>query len=153
MSRYVLLITAALCLTTIIAAQAQTASSTDLNAVHYDRSDTLRAVQHLFMQRSKATRAWLETGVSFMASAAVEKTVLAASGVRKVDKSYYQTRQQEADQDLVFGSLMTGYGLFRLSRFGPQQYQRVMDAYAQGSTLPHYLTRRLKPKFFRLLPL
>lgn len=153
MPRYVLLITAALCLTTAVAAQAQTAPPTDLNAARYDRSDTLRAVQHLFMQRSKATRAWLETGVSFMASAAVEKTVLATSGIKKVDKGYYRTRQQEADQDLVFGTLMASYGLFRLSRFGPQQYQRVMDAYAQGTALPHYLTRRLKPRFFRLLPL
>ena len=154
MPRYVLLITAVLCLTTTVAAQAQTAPlPTDLNAACYDRSDTLRAVQHLFMQRSNATRAWLETGVSLTASAAVEKTVLAASGVKKADKDYYQSRQQDANQDLVAGSLMAGYGAFRLSRFGPWQYQRVMGAYAQGSPLPQYLTRRLKPKYFRLLPL
>lgn len=70
-----------------------------------------------------------------------------------MDKHYYQDQQQEANGDLVMGGLMAGYGLFRLSRFGPLQYQRVTEAYAQGTPLPPYLARRLKIKFFRLLPL
>lgn len=136
------------------ALQAQTpAAHSDLSTARYDRSDTLRAVQHLFMQRSKATRGWLESGVGLTAAALTEKTALTASGVRKTDKSYYQSRQQDANGDLVMGTLMAGYGIFRLSRFGPQQYQRVLDAYVQGGALPRYLTHRLKPKYFRLLPL
>ena len=124
-----------------------------LSAARYDRSDTLRAVQHLFMQRSVATRGWLQAGAGIVATAAVEKTALAVSGVKKVDKHYYENQQQQANSDLVMGGLMAGYGLFRLSRFGPLQYQRVTEAYAQGTPLPPYLTRRLKTKFFRLLPL
>lgn len=124
-----------------------------LSAVRYDRSDTLRAVQHLFMQRSVATRGWLQAGAGIVATAAVEKTALTVSGVKKADKQHYQNQQQQANGDLVMGGLMAGYGLFRLSRFGPLQYQRVTEAYAQGTPLPPYLTRRLKTKFFRLLPL
>jgi hypothetical protein len=124
-----------------------------LSAARYDRSDTLRAVQHLFMQRCEATRSWLQAGTGIMATAVVEKTALAVSGVKKADKRYYQDQQQQANGDLVMGGLMTGYGLFRLSRFGPLQYQRVTEAYAQGQPLPPYLTRRLKTKYFRLLPL
>jgi hypothetical protein len=124
-----------------------------LSAARYDHSDTLRAVQHLFMQRSKATRGWLQAGGSIMAMAAVKKTALTVSGVKKFDKQYYQEQQQETNGDLVLGGLMAGYGFFRLSRFGPLQYRRVTEAYMQGQPLPSYLTRRLKTKYFRLLPL
>ncbi|WP_157530473.1 hypothetical protein [Hymenobacter norwichensis] len=152
MPRYILLLSTGL-LATIITARAQTTSiRNDLSAIRYDRADTLRAVQHLFMQRSKATRDWLETGVGILASGVVKKTVLAASGLKREEKEYYRGLQQEANEDLVVGSLLAGYGIFRLSRFGPQQYQRVMDVYAQGGPLPQYLSRRLKTKFFRLLP-
>ncbi|WP_156109411.1 hypothetical protein [Hymenobacter sp. APR13] len=123
-----------------------------LSTARYDRSDTLRAVQHLFVQRSRATRGWLQTGAGLMTTAAVEKTALALSAAKKTDKQSYQAQQQEANGDLLLGGLMAGYGLFRLSRFGPQQYQRVTEAYAQGQPLPSYLARRLKTKYFRLLP-
>lgn len=124
-----------------------------LSSARYDRADTLRAVRHLFMQRSGATFGLLQAGTNMVATAAAEKTALATSGIKKVDKQYYQDQQQEANGDLVVGGLMAGYGLLRLSRFGPRQYQRVTEAYAQGAPLPSYLTRRLKTKFFRLLPL
>ncbi|MDU0370293.1 hypothetical protein ACFPAF_07820 [Hymenobacter endophyticus] len=154
MVRFILVSTAGfyLAASTNLRAQA-TPPHSDLSTARYDRSDTLRAVQHLFMQRSKATRGWLQAGVGLTAAAVTEKTVLTASGVRKIDKRYYQSRQQDANGNLMMGTLMTGYGVFRLSRFGPQQYQRVVEAYAQDGSLPRYLTHRLKPKYFRLLPL
>lgn len=138
------------------AASSSSASSvahSGLSTARYDRSDTLRAVQHLFVQRSRATRGWLQTGAGLMTTAAVEKTALALSGAKKTDKQSYQAQQQEANGDLLLGGLMAGYGLFRLSRFGPHQYQRVTEAYAQGAPLPSYLARRLKTKYFRLLPI
>jgi hypothetical protein len=153
MLRQVLPLTAGLWLTVMTTSQAQTAPPhSDLSTAHYDRSDTLRAVRHLFMQRSKATRGWLQAGVGLAATAVVEKGMLATTSLKAQDKPYYQSRQQEANSTIVMGSLMTGYGLLRLSRFGPQQYQRVLNAYRQGEPLPRYLSRRLKPKYFRMMP-
>jgi len=154
MIRPLLTLTAGLCLTAGTTLQAQTAPlHSDLSTARYDHSDTLRAVQHLFMQRSNATRSLLEVGGGLLATAAVRKVAINASGVEKVDKQDYQILRQDANQDLVMGGLMAGYGMFRLTRFGPQQYQRVLTAYLQGGPLPQYLTRRLKPRYFRLLPL
>lgn len=148
------LLTAALLLALAAPCAAQMpAAHSDLSTARYDHSDTLRAVRHLFMQRSKATRSLLEVGGDLMATAAVKKVAIEASGVEKVNKQDYQILQQDANQDLVTGGLMAGYGLFRLSRFGPQQYRRVLEAYAQNQPLPGYLQRRLKTRYFRLLPL
>lgn len=124
----------------------------DLNTARYDRDDTLRAVKHLFMQRSKATRAWLQMGTGSVATGAVQKAVLASSRMKQLDKSFYAVQQQDANADLVVGGLTTAYGLVRASRFGPRRYQQVRAAYAQGAPLPAYLTRKLKTKYFRLLP-
>ncbi|RSK43854.1 hypothetical protein [Hymenobacter rigui] len=124
----------------------------DLSTARYDRSDTLRAVRYLFMRRSQATRGWLQAGTGLAATAVVEKGMLATTSLRKQDKQYYQSRQQNANGDILLGSLITGYGLLRLSRFGPQQYQRVLNIYLQGGPLPQYLTRRLRPKYFRMMP-
>ncbi|RSK41191.1 hypothetical protein [Hymenobacter perfusus] len=154
MIRPLLTLTAGLCLTAGTTLQAQTALlHSDFSTARYDHSDTLRAVQHLFMHRSKATRSLLEVGGGLLATAAVKKVAIEASGVEKVDKQDYQILRQDANQDLVAGGLMAGYGLFRFSRFGPQQYRRVLEAYAQNQPLPGYLQRRLKTKYFRLLPL
>lgn len=153
MFRAILLLAAGCGLAVNAAAQAPTAPlHSDLSTARYDRADTLRAIMHLFVQRSKATRGWLQMGTSTVATAAVEKAALAASGVKKWDKSFYEARQQEANGDLLIGGLATTYGLFRLSRFGPQQYQRVTEAYEQGAPLPAYLTRKLKTKYFRYRP-
>ena len=150
---------------TLSAASAQTlpvvqtttsaALHSDLSTARYDRSDTLRAVQHLFMQRSKAMRGWLESGTTILLEGAVKKVVVAAQPTNQPEykKDYYEDLDQQANQDIVVGTLMTGYGLFRLSRFGPRQYQRVMLAYQEGQPLPPYLARRLKTKYFRLLPI
>ena len=132
---------------------AQTAPHSDLSTARYDHLDTLRAVRHLFMQRSRATRSLLEVGTGMAATGVVKTVAVEASGLAKVDKQEYQIYRQDANQDLLVGGLMAGYGLFRLSRFGPQQYQRVMHAYAQGGSLPQYLSRRLKTRYFRLRPL
>lgn len=138
--------------TTTLHAQTTPAHS-DLSTARYDRSDTLRAVQHLFMQRSKATRAWLNLGLDVAVGAALDKAAMAGASALEPDKRYYKTRQQQANSDMVLGSLAAVYGFYRLSRFGPQQYQRVMQAYAQGGPLPEYLQRRLKTRYFRLRPL
>ncbi|AHJ97507.1 hypothetical protein Hsw_1912 [Hymenobacter swuensis DY53] len=133
---------------------AQTAPSfSDLSTARYDRSDTMRAVQHLFMQRSKATRVWLNMGLDAAVGATLDKAALAAVAAFEPDKRYYKTWQQQANGDMVMGSLAAAYGFYRLSRFGPQRYQRVMQAYAQGGPLPEYLQRRLKNRYFRLRPL
>ncbi|MFD2784430.1 hypothetical protein [Hymenobacter rubripertinctus] len=128
----------------------------DLSSLRYDRSDTLRAVQHLFMQRSKATRGWLQAGTGILVEGAVKKVVAKASK-RKNQPEYvqdfYEDLDQQASQDIVVGALMTGYGAYRLSRFGPGQYRRVVVAYQEGQPLPPYLTRKLKTKYFRLLPI
>ncbi|SDX60043.1 hypothetical protein [Hymenobacter psychrophilus] len=127
-----------------------------LSTLRYGHSDTLRAVQHLFMQRSKATRGWLQAGTGILLDGAVKKVVVKASKRKKQPEyvqDHYEDLDQQANQDIVFGALMTGYGIFRLSRFGPRQYQRVVAAYQQGQPLPPYLNRKLKTKYFRLLPL
>lgn len=131
------------------------AALADLSTLRYGRSDTLRAVQHLFMQRSKAMRAWLEGGAAIAATGAVKKTTVATTSKarRREYDAYYSNVEQSANQDLVVGTLMMGYGAFRYTRFGPQQYQRVMLAYQQGQSLPPYLNRKLKTKYFRLLPI
>ncbi|MBX0289899.1 hypothetical protein K3G63_05580 [Hymenobacter sp. HSC-4F20] len=154
MLKAILLLAAGCGLTANACAQAPTAPlPSDLSTARYDRSDTLRAVKHLFIQRSRATRGVLQVGASTVATAAVEKVALASSDMKKRDKSFYETRQQETNGDLLIGGLATTYGLFRLSRFGPHQYQRVTEAYEQGAPLPPYLTRKLKTKYFRLEPL
>ncbi|WP_426491817.1 hypothetical protein [Hymenobacter sp. 102] len=153
MIRQLLPLTAGLWLAANSSLRAQTAQShSDLSTARYDRSDTLRAVRYLFMRRSQATRGWLQAGTGLAATAVVEKGMLATTGLKKQDKQYYQTRQQEANGDILLGSLITGYGLLRLSRFGPQQYQRVLNAYLQGGPLPQYLARRLRPRYFRMMP-
>lgn len=127
-----------------------------LSTLRYDRSDTLRAVQHLFMQRSRATRGWLQAGTAILLEGTVKKVVVKASELKKQPEyvqDYYEDLDQQANQDIVVGAMMTGYGIFRLSRFGPRQYQRVVAAYQQGQPLPPYLNRKLKTKYFRLLPL
>ncbi|MBT9392505.1 hypothetical protein KLP40_04955 [Hymenobacter sp. NST-14] len=137
------------------AAAPATALPADLSTLRYDRTDTLRAVQHLFMQRSKATRGWLQAGTGILLDGTVKKVVVAAQPPNQPDykKDYYENLDQQASQDILVGTVMTGYGLFRLSRFGPRQYQRVVLAYQEGQPLPPYLTRRLKVKYFRLLPI
>ncbi|WP_019949371.1 hypothetical protein [Hymenobacter aerophilus] len=126
-----------------------------LSTLRYDRTDTLRAVQHLFMQRSKAMRAWLEGGAAIMATGAVKKTMVATSSKTKREEgsAYYNDLEQNANGDLLVGGMMAGYGAFRYTRFGPRQYQRVVAAYQQGEPLPPYLQRKLKTKYFRLLPI
>ena len=132
---------------------AQTVTSpSDLSTAHYGRSDTMRAVQHLFMQRSRATRAWLNLGLDVAVGATLDKAALAAVAAFEPDKRYFKARQQQANGDMLMGSLAAAYGFYRLSRFGPQQYQRVMQAYAQGGPLPEYLQRRLKTRYFRMIP-
>ncbi|MCA8830005.1 hypothetical protein [Hymenobacter pini] len=141
------------CLAATTALHAQTTPAhSDLSTARYDRSDTLRAVRYLFMQRSKATRGWLQTGVGLTATAVVEKGLLATTSLKQQDKPYYQSLQQHANSNIFIGTLITGYGLLRLSRFGPQRYQSVLNAYLQGGPLPQYLTRRLKLKYFRMMP-
>ncbi|NVO32437.1 hypothetical protein [Hymenobacter lapidiphilus] len=126
-----------------------------LSTLRYDRTDTLRAVQHLFMRRSKAMRSWLEGGAAIMATGAVKKTIVANRS--KAERQNHKLRSKDVEEtgtgDLLIGGLMVGYGVFRHIRFGPQQYQRVVAAYQEGEPLPPYLTRKLKTKYFRLLPL
>ncbi|RPD48658.1 hypothetical protein DNI29_08575 [Hymenobacter sediminis] len=154
MFRAILLMAAGCGLAATASAQVPTAPiHSDLSTARYDRTDTLRAVMHLFIQRSRATRSILQMGMSTVATAAVEKAALSASEMKRRDKSFYKARQQETNSDLLVGGLATTYGLFRLSRFGPQQYQRVTEAYEQGAPLPPYLTRKLKTKYFRFQPL
>ena len=139
----------------VVQATAPVVAHSDLSTLRYDHTDTLRAVQHLFMQRSKATRGWLQAGTGILLDGAVKKVVVKASKLKKQPEyvqDYYVDLNQQSNQDMVVGTLMTGYGLFRLSRFGPHQYQRVVLAYQEGQPLPPYLTRRLKTKYFRLLP-
>ncbi|MBT2558338.1 hypothetical protein J7E24_11125 [Hymenobacter sp. ISL-91] len=126
-----------------------------LSTLRYDRTDTLRAVQHLFMRRSKAVRSWLEGGTAIMATGAVKKTIVATSSKkeRQEHSAHYHDLEQSANQDLLVGGMMTGYGIFLNARFGPRQYQRVVAAYQEGQPLPPYLNRKLKTKYFRLLPL
>ena len=126
-----------------------------LSTLRYDRTDTLRALQHLFMQRSKAMRSWLETGTAIMATGAVKKTMVATSSKKKRcdNESYYENLDGDANGDLLIGGLMAGYGAYRYTRFGPRQYQRVVAAYQEGQPLPSYLKRKLKTKYFRLLPI
>jgi hypothetical protein len=92
-------------------------------------------------------------GLDMAVGATLDKATIAAVAAFEPDKRYYETQQQQASSDMVMGSLATAYGVYRLSRFGPQQYQRVMQAYAQGGSLPEYLQRRLKTRYFRLRPL
>ncbi|SET44886.1 hypothetical protein [Hymenobacter actinosclerus] len=126
-----------------------------LSTLRYDRTDTLRALQHLFMQRSKAMRGWLEGGTAIMATGAVKKTMVATSSKkeRRDNESYYESLDEDASRDLLIGGLMVGYGAYRYTRFGPRQYQRVVAAYQEGQPLPPYLNRKLKTKYFRLLPI
>ena len=127
-----------------------------LSTLRYARTDTLRALQHLFMQRSKATRGWLQAGTAILLEGTVKKVVVKTSELKKQPEyvqDYYEDLDQQASQDIVVGAMMTGYGIFRLSRFGPRQYQRVVAAYQQGEPLPPYLQRKLKTKYFRLLPI
>ncbi|RFP66520.1 hypothetical protein D0N36_04005 [Hymenobacter lapidiphilus] len=127
----------------------------DLSTLRYDRTDTLRAVQHLFMRRSKAMRSWLEGGTALMATGAVKKTlaVTRSKKERREHEAHYHDLEQSANQDLLIGTLMAGYGAFRYARFGPERYQRVVAAYQEGQPLPPYLNRKLKTKYFRLLPM
>lgn len=138
----------------VVQSTAPAVAHSDLSTLRYDRTDTLRAVQHLFMQRSKATRGWLQASTGILLDGAVKKVVVAAQPTNQPEykKDYYEELNRNASEDIVVGTLMTGYGLFRLSRFGPQQYRRVVLAYQEGQPLPSYLTRRLKTKHFRLLP-
>ncbi|NVO85724.1 hypothetical protein [Hymenobacter terrestris] len=126
-----------------------------LSTLRYDHTDTLRALQHLFIRRSKAVRSWLEGGIAIAATGVVKKTAVATTSEakRQEHEAYYDDLEQSANQDLVVGTLMTGYGVFLNARFGPRQYQQVVAAYQQGEPLPPYLTRKLKTKYFRLLPL
>lgn len=125
-----------------------------LSTLRYGRSDTLRAVKHLFMRRSKKIESWLEGGTAIMATGVVKKTVVATkSKAERRDNLYYEDLNESGNEDLVVGALMTGYGVFLDTRFGPQQYQRVVAAYQEGQPLPPYLHRKLKTKYFRLLPI
>ncbi|WP_162910779.1 hypothetical protein [Hymenobacter oligotrophus] len=112
-----------------------------LNNARYSPADTLRAVRHLFQQRGKGGDGYLDGG-----SALVGQGI---AGLLQPRDTTLADRRIEARQNVLFGGLMAGYGLFHTQRFGPGRYAQVAAAYAQGEPLPAYVRRRLKPKYFR----
>lgn len=122
-------------------APAPTAAPMLANAPRYSMEDTMRAVQHLFMRRTRGAEGWASSGGGLVANAALRKAVL-----RRRSPEW---RRQQDNGDLLIGGLMLGYGLWKMARFGPEQCETVLVAYEQGQPLPEYVRRRLKPRFFR----
>ncbi|UYZ58319.1 hypothetical protein [Hymenobacter latericus] len=125
-------------------ALAQTAAvppSGPLSAARYSPADTLRAVRHLFQQRGKGGAGYLDGGSALVGQG--------TSGLLQPRDTVLADCRIEARQNVLAGGLMMGYGLFRTQRFGPERYEQVAAAYAQGEPLPAYVRRRLKPKYFR----
>ncbi|RTQ53378.1 hypothetical protein EJV47_01150 [Hymenobacter gummosus] len=116
-----------------------------LSAARYSVEDTIRAIRHLFGQRSKGARGYTAAGSATLTEAALT-TALRPAGTAPGQRI-------DDNQDYLAGGLMLGYGLARGRRFGPQQREQLIAAYTQGEPLPPYVRRRLKPRHFLYRPL
>ncbi|GAB3826497.1 hypothetical protein [Hymenobacter jeollabukensis] len=127
------------------AARAQTpgspAATPSLATAHYSAADTIRAVRHLFEHRIKGAVGYADAGSAVLTAGAV------AMALRTDSTS--EGQRIDSNRDMLVGSALMGYGVFRAVRFGRTRYEQVVTAYVQGEPLPPYVRRRLKPKYFR----
>ncbi|MCC3156154.1 hypothetical protein LJ737_02840 [Hymenobacter sp. 15J16-1T3B] len=143
MRRLLLLATLAATASTAVAQTATPAApaAPSLATARYSAADTIRAVRHLFEHRIKGAPGYVDAGGTILTAGAVALALRTDSTA--------EGRRVESNQDMMVGSALMGYGIFRAVRFGRTRYEQVVSAYAQGEPLPPYVRRRLKPIYFR----
>jgi hypothetical protein len=119
------------------------------SVVTSSRSDSVLAVQRLFKSRRKSGKV-LTIGAVPIALGAVF-----AGAMISVYNEYYRPGPPSPFVEGIAGGvalagLLPGIiGIPRLIRYRKTREKAVVSAYEQGSPLPVYVRRRLKPKYFR----
>ncbi|RAK63193.1 hypothetical protein [Hymenobacter edaphi] len=143
--RHLFLLAALLAAAPAASAQSSTPAAApaapSLASAHYSAADTIRAVRHLFEHRTRGAGGYADAGGTILTAGAVAMALRTDSTA--------EGQRIDNNSDLMVGSALMGYGLFRAARFGRPRYEQVVGAYAQGEPLPAYVRRRLKPKYFR----
>lgn len=113
------------------------------------RSDSVLAVQRLFQRRRKSGKILTIGAVPVALGAAF------AGGMISVYNEYYRAGPPSpfvsgiAGGVILSGLLPGIIGIPQLIRFRKTREKAIVSAYEQGSLLPAYVRRRLKPKYFR----
>lgn len=120
------------------AQQPATATPAGITTPTATKSDTIQAVRVLFSKRRTGGWVWSTIG----AVAAVRIATASASGDSGGNAA------GAALSVVVVGGIPAGIGIGKLTRFSQMKEDAVITAYAQSKTLPNYVSRRLKRKYF-----
>ena len=123
-------------------AQAQQATTlTSAPITSASRTDSVQAIHQLFSKHRTGGVIWSAIGVAFavrIITVASTSNSDAASG----------TAAGTAVGVGVFGGVPAGIGVGKLLRFSNMRETEAVTACEQGKTLPKYIQRRLKSKYF-----
>lgn len=120
------------------AQQPTTETSTTTAPSTATKADTVQAVRTLFSKRRTGGWVWTTIG----AVAAVRIATASASGDTGGNAS------GAVIGATVVGGIPAGIGIGKLTRFSKAKEDAVLTVYSQSKTLPPYVSRRLKRKYF-----
>ncbi|MCB2379286.1 hypothetical protein LGH70_16940 [Hymenobacter sp. BT635] len=111
----------------------------------YASNDTARAVINLFAKRQGGGAIWIVSASLFTV-----RGVVAAQGAYSTTVNGVVVEERDANPTpvILVGGLFAGYGVSKLARFSNGKLEQTLQAYHQGTPLPKWVRRRLKPRFF-----
>ena len=118
------------------------------SALSVGKSDTLRAMNNLFARRRQGGLTWMLVtagGLGALARAAANPDTRTVNGV--VVSSDPNTRAMVAIAGGLVG-VPALLGVGKLVRFSHGKQQAAEQAIRSGKPLPHYISRRLRHKYF-----
>ncbi|WP_022824351.1 hypothetical protein [Hymenobacter norwichensis] len=129
-----------LCLSVAAFAQQPAPESSAITTTPFivTKADTAQAVRVLFAKRRTGGWVWTTVG----AVAAVRIATASASGDTGGNASGAFVGAT------VVGGIPAGIGIGKLTRFSKAKEDAVLTVYSQSKTLPPYVSRRLKSKYF-----
>lgn len=122
---------------------AQSTDTPALPTATFSRSDTVRAVQHIFSKHRTGGWIWTAVGGALaLRIAYVDATTNSSAGLAS-------TTGGTIVGIGLFGGLPVGIGVGKLTRFSNVKEEQVVTFYEKSGILPPYVRKRLKTKHFR----
>lgn len=106
------------------------------------KADTAQAVRVLFAKRRTGGWVWTAIGSAFALRVATVAANSSSSG------SFSSTTGGTIVGVGLLGGVPAGIGISKLTRFSKAKEDAVLTVYSQSKTLPPYVSRRLKSKYF-----